>query len=73
MSVGGATTEPKVPVILTAPIPADLSTMAADTIRVLLYKSAATEPVLMTPTVADGKLTFAFDGNGQIAFVGKGF
>lgn len=71
MSVGGATTEPKVPVILTAPIPADLSTMAADTIRVLLYKSAATEPVLMTPTVADGKLTFAFDGNGQIAFVGK--
>lgn len=29
MSVGGATTEPKVPVILTAPIPADLSTMAA--------------------------------------------
>ena len=71
MSVGGATTEPKVPVILTAPIPADLSTMAADTIRVLLYKSAATESVLMTPTVADGKLTFAFDGNGQIAFVGK--
>ena len=71
MKVGGATTEPKVPVILTAPIPADLSTMAADTIRVLLYKSAATEPVLMTPTVADGKLTFAFDGNGQIAFVGK--
>ena len=71
MSVGGATTEPKVPVILTAPIPADLSTMAADTIRVLLYKSAANEPVLMTPTVADSKLTFAFDGNGQIAFVGK--
>lgn len=71
MSVGGATTEPKVPVILTAPIPADLSTMAADTIRVLLYKSAANGPVLMTPTVADSKLTFAFDGNGQIAFVGK--
>ena len=72
MSVGGATTEPKVPVILTAPIPADLSTMAADTIRVLLYKSAATEPVIMTPTLKDsGKLTFAFDGNGQIAFVGK--
>ena len=71
MSVGGATTEPKVPVILTVPIPADLSTMAADTIRVLLYKSAANEPVLMTPTVADSKLTFAFDGDGQIAFVGK--
>lgn len=71
MSVGGATTEPKVPVILTVPIPADLSTMAADTIRVLLYKSAAAEPVVMTPTVSGSNLTFAFDGNGQIAFVGK--
>lgn len=71
MSVGGATTEPKVPVILTAPIPADLSTMAADTIRVLLYKGAATEPVVMTPTVSGSNLTFAYDGNGQLAFVGK--
>ena len=71
MSVGGATTEPKVPVILTVPIPTDLSTMAADTIRVLLYKSAAAEPVVMTPTVSGSNLTFAFDGNGQIAFVGK--
>ena len=72
MKVGGATTEPKVPVILTMPIPADLSKMAADTIRVLLYKNGATQPVIMTPTLKDsGKLTFAFDGNGQIAFVGK--
>ena len=71
MTVGGATTEPKVPVILTMPIPADLSTMAADTIRVLLYKGVATEPVVMTPTVKESNLTFAYDGNGQLAFVGK--
>ena len=71
MTVGGATTEPKVPVILTMPIPADLSTMAADTIRVLLYKGAATEPVVMTPTVNGSNLTFAYDGNGTFAFVGK--
>ena len=38
MTVGGTTTEPKVPVILTMPIPVALSGMAADTIRVLLYK-----------------------------------
>ena len=71
MTVGGTTTEPKVPVILTMPIPAALSGMAADTIRVLLYKGAATEPVVMTPTVSGGNLTFAYDGNGQLAFVGK--
>ena len=71
MTVGGTTTEPKVPVILTMPIPAALSEMAADTIRVLLYKGAATEPVVMTPTVSGGNLTFAYDGNGQLAFVGK--
>ena len=71
MTVGGATTEPKVPVILTMPIPAALSEMAADTIRVLLYKGAATEPVVMTPTVSGSNLTFAYDGNGQLAFVGK--
>ena len=71
MTVGGTTTEPKVPVILTMPIPAALSGMAADTIRVLLYKGAATEPVVLTPTVSDGKLTFGFDGNGTFAFVGK--
>lgn len=53
------------------PIPAALSGMAADTIRVLLYKGAATEPVVMTPTVSGGNLTFAYDGNGQLAFVGK--
>ena len=71
MTVGGATTDPKVPVILSLPIPTELSGMAADTIRVLAYKGAATEPVVMTPTVSDGKLTFGFDGNGQLAFVGK--
>ena len=71
MTVGGTTTEPKVPVILTMPIPVALSGMAADTIRVLLYKGAATEPVVMTPTVSGGNLTFAYDGNGQLAFVGK--
>ena len=71
MTVGGTTTEPKVPVILTMPIPAALSEMAADTIRVLLYKGAATEPVVMTPTVSGSNLTFAYDGNGQLAFVGK--
>ena len=71
MTVGGATTEPKAPVILTMPIPAALSEMAADTIRVLLYKGAATEPVVMTPTVSGSNLTFAYDGNGQLAFVGK--
>ena len=71
MTVGGTTTEPKVPVILTMPIPAALSEMAADTIRVLLYKGAATEPVVMTPTVSGSNLTFAYDGNGQFAFVGK--
>lgn len=53
------------------PIPAALSEMAADTIRVLLYKGAATEPVVMTPTVSGSNLTFAYDGNGQLAFVGK--
>ena len=71
MTVGGTTTDPKVPVILTMPIPAALSKMAADTIRVLLYKGAATEPVVMTPTVNGSNLTFAYDGNGQLAFVGK--
>ena len=71
MTVGGTTTEPKVPVILTMPIPAALSEMAADTIRVLLYKGAATEPIVMTPTVNGSNLTFAYDGNGQLAFVGK--
>ena len=71
MTVGGTTTEPKAPVILTMPIPAALSEMAADTIRVLLYKGAATEPVVMTPTVSGSNLTFAYDGNGQLAFVGK--
>lgn len=71
MTVGGTTIEPKVPVILTMPIPVALSGMAADTIRVLLYKDAATEPVVMTPTVSGGNLTFAYDGNGQLAFVGK--
>lgn len=71
MTVGGATTDPKVPVILSMPIPAALSEMAADTIRVLLYKGAATEPVVMTPTVNGSNLTFAYDGNGQLAFVGK--
>ena len=71
MTVGGTTTEPKVPVILTMPIPVALSGMAADTIRVLLYKGAATEPVVMIPTVSGGNLTFAYDGNGQLAFVGK--
>ena len=71
MTVGGATTDPKVPVILSLPIPTELSGMAADTIRVLAYKGAATEPVVLTPTVSDGKLTFGFDGNGTFAFVGK--
>ena len=71
MTVGGATTTPKVPVILTMPIPADLSEMAADTIRVLLYKGAETQPVVMTPTVKGSNLTFAYDGNGDIAIVGK--
>ena len=71
MTVGGATTDPKVPVILSLPIPTELSGMAADTIRVLAYKGAATEPVVLTPTVSDGKLTFGFDGNGMFAFVGK--
>ena len=37
----------------------------------LAYKGAATEPVVLTPTVSDGKLTFGFDGNGTFAFVGK--
>ena len=71
MTVGGTTTDPKVPVILTMPIPAALSKMATDTIRVLLYKGAATEPVVMTPTVNGSNLTFAYDGNGQLAFVSK--
>lgn len=71
MTVGGATTTPKVPVILTMPIPADLSKMAADTIRVLLYKNGATQPVVMTPTVNGSNLTFAYDGNGDLAIVGK--
>lgn len=71
MTVGGTTTEPKVPVILTMPIPADLSKMAADTIRVLLYKNGATQPVVMTPTVNGSNLTFAYDGNGDLAIVGK--
>ena len=71
MTVGGATTTPKVPVILTMPIPADLSEMAADTIRVLLYKGAETQPVVMTPTVKGSNLTFAYDGNGDLAIVGK--
>ena len=71
MTVGGTTAEPKVPVILTMPIPAALSEMAADTIRVLLYKGAATEPIVMTPTVNGSNLTFAYNGNGQLAFVGK--
>ena len=71
MTVGGTTTDPKVPVILTMPIPAALSKMATDTIRVLLYKGSATEPVVMTPTVNGSNLTFAYDGNGQLAFVGK--
>ena len=71
MTVGGATTTPKVPVILTMPIPADLSEMAADTIRVLLYKGAETQPVVMTPTVNGSNLTFAYDGNGDLAIVGK--
>ena len=71
MTVGGATTDPKVPVILSLPIPTELSGMAADTIRVLAYKGAATEPVVMTPTVSGSNLTFAYDGNGQLAFVGK--
>ena len=71
MTVGGATTTPKVPVILTMPIPADLSEMAADTIRVLLYKGAETQPVIMTPTVNGSNLTFAYDGNGDLAIVGK--
>ena len=71
MTVGGATTTPKVPVILTMPIPADLSKMAADTIRVLLYKNGATQPVVMTPTVNGSNLMFAYDGNGDLAIVGK--
>lgn len=71
MTVGGATTDPKIPVIVTMPIPSELSGMAEDTLRVLLYKGAVTEPVQLTPTVSGSKLTFAFDGNGQFAIVGK--
>ena len=63
--------EPLVPVLVTMPIPDELSGMAADTIRVLVYGSD-TEPTVMRPTVTeDGKLTFSVETLGQYAFVGK--
>lgn len=66
-----ALTEPLVPVLVTMPVPSELSGMAADTIRVLVYGSSA-EPEVMEPTVTeDGKLTFSVETLGQYAFVGK--
>ena len=66
-----ALTEPLVPVLVTMPVPDELSGMAADTIRVLVYGSD-TEPTVMRPTVTeDGKLTFSVETLGQYAFVGK--
>ena len=66
-----ALTEPLVPVLVTMPVPDELSGMAADTIRVLVYGSSA-EPEVMEPTVTeDGKLTFSVETLGQYALVGK--
>lgn len=66
-----ALTEPLVPVLVTMPVPSELSGMAADTIRVLVYGSSA-EPEVMEPTVTeDGKLTFSVETLGQYALVGK--
>lgn len=65
-----ALTEPLIPVLVTIPIPDELSGMAADTIRVLVYGSG-TEPTVGQPTVEDGKLTFSVETLGQYAFVGK--
>lgn len=65
-----ALTEPLIPVLVTIPIPDELSGMAADTIRVLVY-GGGTEPTVGQPTVEDGKLTFSVETLGQYAFVGK--
>ena len=66
-----ALTEPLVPVLVTMPVPDELSGMAADTIRVLVYDGSA-EPTVMEPTVTeDGKLTFSVETLGQYALVGK--
>ena len=65
-----ALTEPLIPVLVTIPIPDELSGMAADTIRVLVH-GGGTEPTVGQPTVEDGKLTFSVETLGQYAFVGK--
>ena len=71
MTVGGTTTEPKVPVILTMPIRRLCRNGGRHHSCASLQRARRPKPVVMTLTVSGSNLTFAYDGNGQLAFVGK--
>ena len=72
LSVDGATKFfPTVPVTITMPIPSELEKMAADTIRVIVFKDSTSEPAILTPKLVEKQLQFTLNAFGQMAFVGK--